>query len=192
MSPLEMIKLGIQEGDINIVRQAYFNMTGEAIDTEEEEVVVEVATKKVVPRKKATKKKAAPKRKKATKKKAAPKRKKATKKKAAPRRKKAAVKAGDGFTIGSQESNEEVGNARWTGNLFQSEAGYSEPLSEEEEERLESLIGKGGQKANIPVDRYQPIDMVCEKCHKTVGVNPAHIVPSSKYFYCDPCLNKRR
>lgn len=184
MSPLEMIKLGIQEGDINIVRQAYFNMTGEAIDTEEEEVVVEVATKKVVPRKKATKKKAAPKRKKATKKKAAPKRKKATKKRA--------VKAGDGFTVASQASNEEVGNARWTGNLFQSEAGYSEPLSEEEEERLESLIGKGGQKANIPVDKYQPINMVCEKCDKTVGVNPAHIVPSSKYFYCDPCLNKRR
>ena len=186
MSPIEMVKLGIQEGDMNIVRQAYFNLTGEVVEAEEEEVVVEAATKKGVPRKKkATRKKAT--------KKAAPKRKKkATKKRAAPKRKKAAVKAGTGFTVGTQESNEEVGNARWTGNLFQSDEGYTEPLSEEEEEQLGELIGKGGQKANIPVDQYQPIDMVCDKCHKTVGVNPAHIVPSSKYFYCDPCLNKRR
>jgi len=184
MSPIEMIKLGIQEDDMNIVRQAYFQLTGEVVDAEEDEVVIETTTKKAVARKKPSAQKRTTK-KKTAKKKAAPKRRKKT-------AKKKPVKAGEGFTVGTQESNEEVGNARWTGNLFRSDEGYSESLSEEEEEQLGTLIGKGGQKVKLPVDRYQPIDMVCDKCHKTVGVNPAHIVPSSKYFYCDPCLNKRR
>lgn len=183
MSPLETIKLGIQEDDINIVRQGYFQLTGEAVDTQEEEVAVSRTTKKAT-KKKATKKKTT--KRKATKKKAT--RKKATKKKATKRR----VTSKEGFVVKDPTGPREAGDAKWTGNLFESEMGHTEEMTDDEANQLGELIGAGGQRERIAQDAYQPIDMDCHRCKKTVSVNPAYIVPSAKYYYCDGCLDKRR
>jgi len=34
---------------------------------------------------------------------------------------------------------------------------------------------------------YKPVDQVCQKCNKSVAVNPTHI---RDFFVCDPCLRK--
>ena len=34
---------------------------------------------------------------------------------------------------------------------------------------------------------YKPVDQVCQKCNKSIAVNPTHV---RDFFVCDPCLRK--
>ena len=34
---------------------------------------------------------------------------------------------------------------------------------------------------------YKPVDQVCQRCNKSVAVNPTHV---RDFFVCDPCLRK--
>jgi hypothetical protein len=188
MSAIDTIKLGLEEDDINIVRQGFFELTGETVFAEEpgEVATVSVATKTVVATKKAPKKKKAAKRKKAT-------RKKATRKKAAVKKAPAKSKGlgREGFLLEELEPNQEVGNARFTKNLFQSETGHAEPLSETEAKQLGQLIGHDGHKPAGMNAKYETVTMNCHRCRKDKAVNPSYIIPGARYFYCDTCLSKR-
>jgi len=167
MSPLEQIKSGILTANMDEVKAGYEALTGASLDVPQ--------TKRTTAKKAATKK---------------PTRKTAKK----TTRKKVATKADTkgGFIIKEKEPDLTDGQVRWTENLFESMIGYSETMTEEESSLVNELIGKGGQKPKIAGDSYKPIDMFCDGCKKTKSVNPAYIVPTAQYYYCDNCLDKRR
>jgi hypothetical protein len=176
MSPLEQIRSGILNMNMGQVKSGYESLTGTVLESAE--ILVQETTPEI--KKKTTKKKA-------TRKKTAT---KTTTKKSA--RKKTAVKHKDGFLVKDTAPDMSEGQARWSGNLFESMMGYTEKLTEAESAQLTDLVGKDGHKTRIRGDSYAPINIVCDSCKKNKRVNPAHIVPSAKYYYCDGCLDKRR
>lgn len=164
MTPLEKIREGITEADMQLVIEGYIMMTGD------ESV------------------KAKPKRKKAAKRKAV--KKKATKRKKTTARKttkKPAIKkvAGNkqGYILKEDNLHYSGSAIKFQENLFDSMMGYAEDLTEAEQEDMEKF-------SVAKLDKYQGIKVTCAQCNKNEEVHPSRVIPGSRFF-CDKCLETK-